>query len=174
MAETTVVRVRKITTKAVYGKIDRKELMKTGELALMRVAGVARKTKLVTTDYGDSVAFLGEFGAVKADDSSKEFRSSKMYLPKVAEEMLDGAVGEGKEAEFVLDVFVIADDSTVGYFYDVRPALAPQESDVASRLLKTLSAGVGGKVPALSAPVDKATGEVKEPAKASTKPKGKK
>lgn len=160
--------IRKITVKAVHGKIDIKELVnsESGRQLLMRVAGVARRAKLVTTDYGDSIGFIGEFAAVNT--KGERYRASKMYLPKVMEEELEGIITAGSEAEFAFDIWVVYDDTlAVKYFYEAVPVVQAQQSDAAQRMFALLEPGAGGDTrPQLTdeskdEKVDTETGEVK-------------
>jgi len=160
-----IATIRKITVKAVCGKVDLKALLNdpSGRMLLMRVVGVARRMKPITTDYGDSIGFIGEFRAVNT--KGEKFRSSKMYLPRVMEEELEGIISAGSEAEFAFDISVVHDDElAIKYFYEATPVVEAQQSDAAARMFALLESGAGGEVKKLAAPekesVSKQTGEI--------------
>lgn len=146
--------VRKISTGVVAGKVNREALIKAGKITQMRVWGVARNKKVIETDYGDSIKFLGEFRAVNAD--GEMFRSSVLYLPKAPEENLAGALGaDVTEVEFAFDIQAIRDDDlATGYYFDVQSLTETKSSEAVERLTSLLLGGTGKK--ALAAPAEDA------------------
>jgi len=133
MTANDVKYVKKLTIKACFGKIDRKRVIDENRFKVMEVFGIASRGKPIETDYGTSVGFLGEFGAITA--SGERFKSAKCYLPKAAEELLEGAVGQGNTVEFNFEIYCVRDDDlATGYFYEVTPKRSPEQSDRFSAL----------------------------------------
>jgi hypothetical protein len=131
----------RITIKTVCGEIKKP----TKETLLMRVYGQANGFKAATSQFGDSLGFLGVFKAVNAD-TGEEFRAGKCFLPKVVENQLGGILSgsDNNGVEFAFDIGVKPANNAFGYEYVVRPVLAPVEAPVIEALESKM-----GKLPAL-------------------------
>lgn len=145
---------------------------------LLRVFGIAAKTVPGANDYGPFVKIKGQFMATNLQ-TGEQFRSGTVLLPKVAEELLTGALDSladdaGGRVEFGFDIGAHFDESVATkYVYDVVPLTQPKESDP----LVMLGKSIGVEVPALEAPkaapaAEPAPASAAEPAPASNK-KGK-
>jgi len=137
----------RITIKTVVGEIPKP----TKETFLMRVYGQANDFKVATSQYGDSLGFLGVFKAINAA-TGEEFTAGKCFLPKIVENQLGGILsGENAgSVEFAFDIGVKPANNAFGYEYVVRPVLAPVEAPVITALEEKM-----GKLPALEAPKKK-------------------
>lgn len=152
--------IRKITIRDVIGGIAPKHdeaLMRRlinapkEAVALMRVWGIAKVSKLKVTDNGESFAFIGQFRATALYGTTKggEYSASKCYLPKFLEEELVGLIGAGNPdgVQFAFEIGVKYDKASVtSYQYNARPLIAAN----ASGALAALEAQFTGK--ALPAP----------------------
>lgn len=144
-------RIRKITVKTVYGKIDFEKLMEKKQLPVMTIYGVARNMQPGASELGPFVAFLGDFRAVNMD-TGEEFASAKCILPKILEEQIAGAAPgvNDKEIKFAFELGTKYDASAATkYVYTYRPLLESQDASVMDELrgvaLKALPAPNKGK-----------------------------
>ena len=135
--------IKKISVKTVAGNVKKMiAAQPEGEampVTIMRVYGVATKTVTGESDNGNWVAFLGQFKAINLLDGT-EYSSGKLFLPGVASDLLEGALGgDNNSAEFGFDIIVVPDDSSaVGYVYQAESLIQPTEDDTLSRLEKSL------------------------------------
>lgn len=151
--------VSKISLKSI-GAAPAKGSVQPGKpVTLAAIYGSASRHESVTTTFGDSTRFVGNFEAVNAADG-EIFRSGKMFLPSIVEELLRDAVdavGEGS-VEFALEIGAEhSEKGNMGYAYTVRPLRKMAESDS----LAHLRAEVAEKMKALPAPAAKADTEKK-------------
>lgn len=143
--------MKKITTKALIGKIERDSVPNKGERKLYRVFGSAMGTVTGSGTYGDYVGFRGRFRAVVIDPAIHEtgatFDAAKLYLPQMATDMLLPVVENQTEGgvQFGFDIGVIKADTATGYEYTVTPIV---ESAPEADPLEIL----GGALPKLPAP----------------------
>ena len=125
--------LNKISVKGVYGAIDIKALHAGGAKTLMRVMGIVNSYKVITTSFGDSIAFLGNIKAVNVD-TGDEFRSGKAFLPAIASLLIEGALS-GQNAEgvqFAFDVGIKPVQDRQGkdsYEYTVKPLIDTADND---------------------------------------------
>lgn len=128
--------VGKISVKSVVGKVENVK----AEKAIMRVFGIATKATAKTTNFGTSVEFKGQFKAVNLE-SKKEFIAGKLFLPRLAENLLEGQFVGGdtpNEVKFGFIITVKPSDNTIGYEYGVEPLIKPTENDALALLESTL------------------------------------
>jgi hypothetical protein len=143
--------VRKITLGACGAQPDLEQIAKLqksgGTQPLLDVYGVATKYKPGQSNFGEYIAFLGQFRAVRHADK-QAFESGKILLPKMLEESLWGVMGtEVSNVQFAFRIGVKYDKkSATQYSYTAESLLPPSESDPVAMLEKQLS----GKL--LSAP----------------------
>ena len=130
--------IRKITTKAVAGKIDFDKLLAAPgkHIDLMKVYGVARKALPQQTDLGAFIKFTGSFRA-ESCVTGDMFQSGSVILPGVAQDLLAGAL-DGDAVDDVQFGFIISvaynADSVTKYSYEVVSLLTPSEDDPLERL----------------------------------------
>ena len=138
--------------------IDGKQVPRCdGEQTLFRVLGRAVGVKTGTTDFGDFVAFTGDFRATVIA-TGEVFRSSKVFLPESVVGMLQAAMQESNAGvEFAFDIGAVEANTPTGYQYTVKSLIeTPEESDPLANLL----ALVKNSAPALPAPVQATLPEV--------------
>jgi len=125
----------RLTVKTVFGDIDKEIVKKAKKLHLMRVYGQANGFKVATSQYGDSIGFIGQFKAANPE-TGEMYRSGKCFLPKVVENLLAGALqGENTEGvEFAFDLFAVPGDNAFGYEYRVETVVEVAESPVLASL----------------------------------------
>jgi hypothetical protein len=161
--------VKKLSAKSVIGNIlalfprettvvDGKEIKKIvlgTEIDLLRVIGVARGIKRGTTNFGEWTAFKGQFEGVRLDDG-EIFRSSDLFLPEVATDMLVPVVmehgEEGVQFAFTIGARAVADRAApeiVKYEFICKPLVEVSQTDPLEAFKNTL--------PALPAPKAKQT-----------------
>lgn len=132
--------VNKISVKTVVGKIDKEIKEIKEETPIMRVIGIATKATPKNTNFGVSVEFKGRFKATNIK-TGKEFVSGKMFLPRLAENLLEGEFVGGdtaNEVKFGFTITVKPSDNTIGYEYGVQPLLKPTENDPLALLEATI------------------------------------
>ena len=121
----------RITIKTVYGDITKP----TKETHLMRVYGQCTGFKTASSQYGDSLGFMGQFKAINAV-TGEAFTASKCYLPKIVETALGAALQapDSEAVEFAFDISIKPAQNAFGYEYVVRPVIQPKESAVMAAL----------------------------------------
>lgn len=161
--------VKKLTTKTLIGRVDPSKIDVKTPLHLYTITGIIRGMKPGTGQYGDYVAFLGDFAAVVPGEKEVK-RSSKCFLPPVVEQQVLSAFRDAKtgnanaEMEFGIKVLAKKNDTPIGFEYIVEPTMKVQESNRLAELLKA----IGGR----HALPDETTATVTEPAKEDGKGKG--
>ena len=126
--------IKKISAKTVFGTIGndiKGKLVGDTEVVLFRVVGQARTVKTGTTDKGEWLAFRGDFVAVNMD-TGKSFRASTLFLPAVAQDIVEVALigAEGGSVNLAFDIAIVGNEaSAVGYEYRVRALLPVTEAD---------------------------------------------
>lgn len=159
-AKTQIKLVSKLSMKSIFGNprtaLPANDKETSGPL--VRIVGTVGSVKSGESNFGEWLAFIGQFQAVNLK-TNEVFRSGKMFLPTVAQDMLLGAVQsvDSSGVEFAFDIGIMRDDEAqVGYQYVVVPLLEVSEADPCARLL----AQVGG-APQLEAPKEpeKTTGK---------------
>lgn len=150
----------------------------SGPVFVARILGSARKFEVGTTQFGDYIAFSGEFRGW--DISGEEAMGVKAFLPSPLDEMLAGQIAttqaeEGnaqKSVEFGADLFIVEDDTEVGYKYLVKPLLETKASDpVAALAAGVAPLQIAPKTEQLALAVDKAEEETVTEAKPTSKAK---
>jgi len=136
--------IKKISVKTVCGNIKKMIASQPeGEeksVPVMRAYGTATRTQTGEGDNGPWVAFVGQFKAVNLLDGV-EYTSGKMFLPDVASDLLEGALGaaENNNVEFAFDIIAVPDEaSATGYVYQAESLIEPEKDDTFSRMEKTL------------------------------------
>lgn len=113
-----------------------------GPIFVGRVLAMVRSAETVSTSYGDSTKFKGEFRAFDAD--GKEFISSSAYFPEViADELLNGLSAredDNDTIEFACDLFIRWNDTQVGYQYEVQVHTEARSSEPLAALAASLPA----------------------------------
>lgn len=141
-----VVLLKKMSAKTLIGKIDPPEK----QVDLFAVYGVATGTKTGSSNFGDWLAFIGDFEGV--DIATGEVsRSPVCFLPEPAQGMLEAALlknENGVEFSFIIGVKPNK-TSTTGYEYTVKPVVASKQNDALEKLR-------GATTQALPAPKEKA------------------
>ena len=126
-----------------------KRLLKDKAFPLYRVLGIAKAARPKTTDYGESIKFIGQFEAESLLDKGRRVQAASLYLPQFLEEELYGLLGAGGEGvTFAFEIGVKYDSkAATKYVYTARPLVASTGGD-ALALLRDQVAGAK----ALSAP----------------------
>jgi len=136
--------LKKLNAKDILGGKIARPAEDDPEKILFDVYGLARRAEVVTTAFGDSMKFRGDFEAVNSE-TGEVFRSTVMYLPELAADMLANAIGEGANAvEFGFRIGMKPSDSPVGYEYTIKPLVETRDSDALE--------SIRGSVKALAAP----------------------
>lgn len=119
------------------------------------IYGIAQKAESVTTTFGDSTRFSGSFKGANLT-TGETFRSGKVFLPGIVEEMLADAVADapdgGVEFAFVIGV-EHSDKGSMGYAYTVRPLTKIKESDALAHLDSLVESSLKA-LPAPTTPID--------------------
>ena len=149
--------VNKISVKTVCGKVKtvvktrvdadgNQEPFKTVEPGLlMRVAGICTGSDIVSTAYGDSVRFKGEFAATDLA-TGEIFQGGQLFLPEVAEKFVAATLDSVKNGEnfqgleLAFDIGVEPANTPSGYQYTVAPLIQQAAKSRAEMLLLSLTA----------------------------------
>lgn len=135
-----------------FDKVTLKELVagsESGHVELAHYMGVVNSGEILSTTYGESVKFRGNFGAVRSD-FTKAIRGAVCYLPRVAEDFLSNALEAADGA--VTIAFTIGavknEASAVGYEFTVTPLLEAEAADPLLTLAGIVSAKLTARLPA--------------------------
>lgn len=138
-AKTVIGNVRNLLPRDELNDDKTVKVNRNGEsVKLMRVIGQCTGMKTGESQFGPWIAFTGSFQAIKME-TGEIFRSGKIFLPEVAEQLLAPLVMEadGKAVEFAFDIEAKRDDSlAIGYIYEVTPLLEVAESDPMKALME--------------------------------------
>lgn len=133
--------IPKLSIKSVFGNVRAVMPEKNGDTSgpLVRIVGVAGAVKSGESNFGEWLAFLGQFRAINLK-TNEEYSSGKLFLPGTASDMLLGAVQSSNGGvEFAYDIGIQRDDeSSVGYTYVVNPLLQASENDPCERLFRAI------------------------------------
>jgi hypothetical protein len=140
--------VKKISLKVVNDGEDIKA--PDAPVDFFTVIGVVQGFKVVSSQYGDSIGFLGNFEAIRATDG-KRFMSGTLYLPSMLSDILHAAVrsAQADDADATVKVAGVvglkpSKKAAVGYEYTFRPLIDVVPVDA----LADLRAVVAGALPA--------------------------
>jgi hypothetical protein len=133
--------LRKITVKAVAGKVDIEKVLAAPEkkMTLAKIFGIASKAAPDQSDYGAFLRFKGRFRAINYVDGT-QFESGSLILPPVAQDMLAGVLeGVDGSVEFGFEVGVKYDaEAVTKYVYTVTPLFEASKDDPLQRLSNTV------------------------------------
>ena len=132
---------KKLSLRQILGTVkETRHLAEQGQgesVYVARIFGIGRSLKTGETDNGPWVAIMGEGKGINVR-TGDEVRSSKVFLPAPADEMVASQVASlerGGAVEYGFDVFVREDQTAAtGYVYEVEPIMEPGESDPLSML----------------------------------------
>lgn len=134
--------LRKITIKAIAGKIDIEKLigMPEKKMPLARIFGIANKATPDAGDYGAFVRFHGQFRAINLE-TGVEYQAGTLLLPPIAQDMLGGVLaGDAESVRFGFDISVRFDnDAVTKYVYEIKPLVEASEDDPLSLLAKQVN-----------------------------------
>lgn len=136
--------LRKITIGACGAQPDMDMLAKLeksgGVLPVLDVYGIAVKYKPGSSNFGEYVAFMGSFRAIRHADK-QAFTSAKLIMPKMIEEGLWGAMGpETNNVQFAFRIGVKYDKKlATKYAYTAESLTPPAENDPLAILEKQLA-----------------------------------
>lgn len=115
---------KRLSTKEVCGNLAAPQK----PVAVMHVYGLAVGCETITTAYGDSVKFKGEFEAINVENG-EVFRAPVCYLPSIAETMLQVALAQSNGGvQFGFEIGIKPHDSQK-YEYTCTPLIKPDEKD---------------------------------------------
>jgi len=117
---------------------------------LMKVYGIAAKIKPDSSDLGPYVRFVGQFRSVDMV-TGRICSAGQMILPKIAQDLLAGAVESSNSVQFGFQLGVRYDETAaVKYVYVCESLLAPAQNDPLTMLESSIK--TGAPVPVLEAP----------------------
>ena len=115
-------------------------------LSLESLAAPLPKSK--TSDFGESFQFTGNFEATRLSDNAT-FRASRLFLPKVIENLMADALQSSDEAiDFIVEIGVKFSKNAHHYEWSVKSLMESTQADQLAHLRATATAGL----PALPAP----------------------
>lgn len=133
--------LKKISAKTVLGgKVERPSEAKH----LFRVIGVVTGMASGQSNFGEWLAFKGEFQVIRADGA--RFYGVKLFLPDPAESLLAAAFKglQGEKAgmvEIALDIGIKPSDVPIGYEYTAAPLVEIKSSDPVAALMARIGQG---------------------------------
>lgn len=185
--------VGKISTKTVVGKVPTQDarvpLVENGEVVtkdgepvyktvqrgikqnLMRVFGQCDAMKPITTNFGTSMEFQGQFEATNAL-TGEVYRSSKLFIPDLVESIIvaqvEAALAAGKEAadaagvpfngkagvQFAFDIGADSANNAHGYQYTITPLVQAAANDPMEALRAQLLGNIAPLAIGNSAPAE--------------------
>ncbi len=145
--------LKKISPKTVMGEKITAPL-EAGHL--FRVVGVCSGLKTGQSNFGEWVAFTGEFNVERND--GKRFYGTKLFLPDPVQTLLvtavKGLADKSSLVEVALDVGIKPSDAPIGYEYTCSPLVEVAASTPLQALMERIGATPVGQTPALPAPKD--------------------
>lgn len=124
---------KKLSMKTVFGTV--KDIRSAAESfggkpkPIVRVMGVANKTRAGEGDNGPWVAFLGQFEFINLI-TGESFVGGKAFLPNPVSDMVEAQLEDNDRVQFAFDITVKEDESSaVGYEYGAQTVLSVQEND---------------------------------------------
>jgi len=133
-----------------------------GTVPVMRVYGRIKSTEKVMNTFGESTRFKGEFEAINLLDQS-EHRSQVLFVPHVAEQVINDIVSVAKKADpdcwvkFGVDITATYKPNTgnqtgTQFYFGVTPLIEPADGeDVLSQIAAEL--GIPKAAKQLTAPL---------------------
>jgi len=131
---------RKITVAMLGDAKAARKLDNGAEIYLGRIAGIAGGLKGYTTPNGDAANGLkGRFMAINAAGAVIA-QGPVAYLPKAANEAVEGALMSGSETvEFAFEIYSVSDESSqTGYVYRTVSLIEPAANDPLMKLAASL------------------------------------
>ena len=129
--------IAKLSMKGMGAQPAVRSVEKGESYAIAHLYGSASKHDVVTTTFGDSVRFLGNFEGVNVK-TGEHYRAGKAFLPSIVSEILADAVDkleDGQSVDFAFEIGVeYSEKGNTGYSYTVKPLVKLQESDSLSHL----------------------------------------
>lgn len=120
-------------------KITPKLIQKLGMDAKMRVAGIVTKTESVTTQYGESVRFIGDIAAQVMEDGktpAATIRAGACFLPRQAEGIVSAGLASHindenfRGVEFALEIGKEPSKaSKTGYEWTVKTLVDTEQAE---------------------------------------------
>lgn len=145
--------VAKLSLKAMGAQPKPHSVGEGEKRVIAAMYGSASKHDVVNTTFGDSTRFHGQFEGVNAA-TGEIFRSTKLFVPQVVEDILRDAVDQledGASVDFALEIGVEhSAKGNTGYAYTVKPLTKVQVSD-ALQSLRDLTAKALASLPAPNA-----------------------
>ena len=142
--------VKKISLKVVNDGEDVKA--PESPIDFFTIIGIVQGFKIVSSQYGDSVGFQGNFEAIRTRDG-KRFISGTLYLPTMLSDLLHASVrsAQADDADATVKVAGVvglkpSKKAAVGYEYTFRPLIEVVPVDA----LADLRASIAGALPAPS------------------------
>lgn len=131
---------RKLTAKTITG-LDANAIAKVGretKTALYHIIGSAGDHKVTNTQYGDSIALLGNFEAIDATTGETKY-SGVYYPPPHVSGMVVGQMRKAAgPVEFALTIGVKPSDNQFGFEYYAETHVDPRTDESMSTLRKLL------------------------------------
>lgn len=126
-------RSKKTTGHVVLKKITMKPLQSLPMDATMRLAGIVVRTEKITTNYGESTRFIGDFAAIMPDGST--LRAGSAYLPRQAEGLVEAGLAAHmndehfKGVEFAIEIGKEPGQTKTGYNWTVKTLVGAEPTE---------------------------------------------
>ncbi|MHB1342562.1 MAG: hypothetical protein ACYCX5_12510 [Coriobacteriia bacterium] len=106
---------------------------------VLRLVGIAHDTKVVETQYGESIGLKGEFRAINLITGAN-YQANTAYAPEVVVDPIVSALRQGADSvQFGFDISINEDaGSPVGFSYSAKSLIAPAENDPIAQLLGSM------------------------------------
>lgn len=139
MSEQKMLKKMSIPTMGIKPKQEVKDLKEGESKELVTIYGIVSKAKPITTTFGDSIAFSGEFVGINLITNEK-YTSGRLFLPADIEEAVDSQlILANGPVEFAYKINMVEDErSSTGYVYVSEPLLKATESNQMANLEKSI------------------------------------
>lgn len=119
-----IVELNRITCKTVNNNKAPRLNRDEDRFEIMTVMGTITQSKVMTTNYGDSVKLQGTFKAIRKSDNA-QFFSNVAYLPDlIVNRLVPILQDSGNPVMFAYDVSIVRADTAIGYIYECKPLMA--------------------------------------------------
>lgn len=126
--------LKKLSVATVYGEISKDSEAVNNSSPIIRVFGIASGIRTGQSNFGDWVAFTGDFGAINLE-SGEAYRGPQVFIPQPAQGMLEAALSKSENVEFAFEIGVKpSKKGSMGYEYTVRPIKEASDSDAFAAL----------------------------------------
>lgn len=126
--------LKKLSVATVFGEFDKNHDAVVNSSPIIRVFGIASGIRTGQSNFGDWLAFTGDFGAINLE-TGEAYRGPQVFIPQPAQGMLEAALQKAETVEFSFEIGLKpSKKGTLGFEYTVRPIKEAADSDAFTAL----------------------------------------